>query len=77
MANKFREKFDFTKISKEIYRWFPGHMAKGLRKMYESLPTIDAAIEVHDARVIAFFKPWIVYSVLFEFKKFQDPIHGS
>lgn len=49
---KFRESFDFTKISKELYQWFPGHMAKGLKKMYETLPNIDAAIEVHDARVI-------------------------
>lgn len=48
---KFRESFDFTRISKEFNHWFPGHMAKGIRKMYETLPNIDAAIEVHDARV--------------------------
>ena len=54
-VRKFRDKFDFTKISKEIYQWFPGHMHKGLKKMYETLPNIDAAIEVHDARVDEFF----------------------
>ena len=48
---KFRDKFDFGRISKEMYQWFPGHMAKGLRKMYETLPNVDAVIEVHDARV--------------------------
>jgi hypothetical protein len=31
---KYRERFDFTKISKELYQWFSGHMAKGLKKMY-------------------------------------------
>ena len=49
--NKFRTKFDFSKLSKEIYQWFPGHMQKGLKQMYEHLPNVDAVIEVHDARV--------------------------
>lgn len=49
--SKFRTQFDFSRISKEIYQWFPGHMAKGLKKMYENLPNVDAVIEVHDARV--------------------------
>ncbi len=47
----FRQTFNFAKISKEMYQWFPGHMAKGLKKMYEHLPNVDAVIEVHDARV--------------------------
>jgi ribosome biogenesis GTPase A len=51
MASKFRQKFDFSKIPKDIYHWFPGHMAKGLKKMYEQLPNVDAVIELHDARV--------------------------
>ncbi len=51
MAIKFRQAFDFSKISKEIYEWFPGHMKKGLTKIYEQLPNVDAVIEVHDARV--------------------------
>jgi ribosome biogenesis GTPase A len=50
-AIKFRKSFDFNKLSKEIYQWFPGHMHKGLKQMYEQLPHIDAVIEVHDARV--------------------------
>ena len=48
---KFRTEFDFTKISKELNNWFPGHMAKGLKKMYEHLYGVDAVIELHDARV--------------------------
>ena len=48
---KFRQVFDFTKLSKELYRWFPGHMNKGLRQIHEQLPNVDAVIEVHDARV--------------------------
>lgn len=51
MTNKFRTSFDFSKLSKEIYQWFPGHMQKGLKQMYEHLPHVDAVIEVHDARV--------------------------
>ena len=47
----FRKTFDFSRMSKEMYQWFPGHMAKGLKKMYEQLPNVDAVIEVHDARV--------------------------
>ena len=47
----FRKKFDFRRISKELYQWFPGHMAKGIKKMHEHLPSVDAVIEVHDARV--------------------------
>ena len=47
----FRKQFDFTKYSKELNNWFPGHMAKGLKKMYENLYNVDAIIEVHDARV--------------------------
>jgi ribosome biogenesis GTPase A len=50
----FRQTFDFSKISKEIYQWFPGHMAKGLKKIYEKLPEVDAVIQVHDARVTCF-----------------------
>ena len=45
-----RKSFNFDKLAKEIYQWFPGHMAKGLRQMYEQLPNVDAVIEVHDAR---------------------------
>ena len=48
----FRRTFDFSKISKELYQWFPGHMAKGLKKIYEKLPEVDAVIQVHDARVM-------------------------
>lgn len=51
----FRKQFDFSRISKELYQWFPGHMAKGLKKMYENLPNVDAVIEVHDARVTFYF----------------------
>jgi ribosome biogenesis GTPase A len=47
----FRQKFNFDRISKELYQWFPGHMAKGIKKMHEHLPNVDAVIEVHDARV--------------------------
>ncbi len=47
----FRKTFDVSKISKEIYNWFPGHMSKGLSQMYEHLNGVDGIIEVHDARV--------------------------
>ncbi|XP_038599442.1 mitochondrial ribosome-associated GTPase 1 [Tachyglossus aculeatus] len=34
-----------------VARWFPGHMAKGLRKMQSLLKGVDGVIEVHDARI--------------------------
>ncbi|KAM6186692.1 mitochondrial ribosome-associated GTPase 1 [Rhynchocyon petersi] len=36
---------------REVARWFPGHMAKGLKKMQSSLKLVDCIIEVHDARI--------------------------
>uniref|UniRef100_A0A7N5KN67 Mitochondrial GTPase 1 n=1 Tax=Ailuropoda melanoleuca TaxID=9646 RepID=A0A7N5KN67_AILME len=36
---------------RDVARWFPGHMAKGLRKMQSSLKLVDCIIEVHDARI--------------------------
>lgn len=48
---KFRNEFDFKKFAKNLINWFPGHMAKSLKKMYEHLQGVDAIIEVHDARV--------------------------
>ncbi|KAL4698830.1 hypothetical protein H8959_011487 [Pygathrix nigripes] len=35
----------------DVARWFPGHMAKGLKKMKSSLKLVDCIIEVHDARI--------------------------
>ncbi|XP_054585101.1 mitochondrial ribosome-associated GTPase 1 [Eptesicus fuscus] len=35
----------------DVARWFPGHMAKGLKKMQSSLKLVDCIIEVHDARI--------------------------
>ncbi len=57
--NKFRAEFDFKKFSKEINRWFPGHMATSLKKMYEHLNDVDGIIEVHDARVS--FLKWVFF----------------
>uniref|UniRef100_A0A5F9DKL8 Mitochondrial GTPase 1 n=1 Tax=Oryctolagus cuniculus TaxID=9986 RepID=A0A5F9DKL8_RABIT len=35
----------------DVARWFPGHMAKGLKKMQSSLTRVDCVIEVRDARI--------------------------
>ncbi|MGN0545421.1 MAG: ribosome biogenesis GTPase YlqF [Acutalibacteraceae bacterium] len=36
----------------ELYvQWFPGHMAKTRRQIKESLPLVDAVVEIVDARV--------------------------
>ena len=32
-------------------QWFPGHMAKTRRQIKESLPLVDAVVEIADARV--------------------------
>ena len=34
-------------------QWFPGHMARTRRQIKESLPLVDAVVEIVDARVPA------------------------
>ncbi|XP_071071704.1 mitochondrial ribosome-associated GTPase 1 [Dasypus novemcinctus] len=41
----------FPVAGRDVARWFPGHMAKGLKKMQSSLKLVDCIIEVHDARI--------------------------
>jgi len=41
----------FSRGGRDVARWFPGHMAKGLKKMQSSLKLVDCIIEVHDARI--------------------------
>ncbi|XP_066094592.1 mitochondrial ribosome-associated GTPase 1 isoform X2 [Saccopteryx bilineata] len=45
----WRESFPLD--GRDVARWFPGHMAKGLKKMQSSLKLVDCVIEVHDARI--------------------------
>ncbi|XP_066879739.1 mitochondrial ribosome-associated GTPase 1 isoform X1 [Kogia breviceps] len=45
----WRESFPID--GRDVARWFPGHMAKGLKKMQSSLKLVDCIIEVHDARI--------------------------
>ncbi|CAF2999126.1 unnamed protein product [Rotaria socialis] len=48
----FRNQFDFQSLRwKDMIRWFPGHMHKGMKDLEESLLRTDGIIEVHDARV--------------------------
>ncbi|XP_074239257.1 mitochondrial ribosome-associated GTPase 1 isoform X2 [Saimiri boliviensis] len=42
---------NFSVLGRDVARWFPGHMAKGLKKMQNSLKLVDCIIEVHDARI--------------------------
>ncbi|XP_059802786.1 mitochondrial ribosome-associated GTPase 1 isoform X2 [Hypanus sabinus] len=48
-ALQLRQTFDLA--NRDVARWFPGHMAKGLKKMQASLKKVDCIIEVHDARI--------------------------
>ncbi|XP_028160841.1 mitochondrial GTPase 1 [Ostrinia furnacalis] len=48
-AYNFRKKCPY--ISKDLLRWFPGHMNKGLKQMQRKLTSVDCVIEVHDARI--------------------------
>lgn len=38
-------------MNEKVIQWYPGHMAKTMRLMKESLPLIDAVCELVDARV--------------------------
>lgn len=46
---KFRQQCPY--VSKDLLRWFPGHMNKGLKQMQRKLKSVDCVIEVHDARI--------------------------
>lgn len=48
-VDSFRSKF--KAIDKDVVRWFPGHMGKGLKQMQQKLRSVDCIIEVHDARI--------------------------
>lgn len=48
-AYNFRTKCPY--VSKDLLRWFPGHMNKGLKQMQRKLKSVDCVIEVHDARI--------------------------
>uniref|UniRef100_A0A672RM46 Mitochondrial GTPase 1 n=1 Tax=Sinocyclocheilus grahami TaxID=75366 RepID=A0A672RM46_SINGR len=47
--------FDFGE--REVAHWFPGHMAKGLKQMRDSLRKVDCIIEIHDARISFLLNP--------------------
>lgn len=49
LLNYMRDVFSYP--DKNILRWFPGHMGKGMRKMEQKLKTVDCVVEVHDARI--------------------------
>lgn len=49
VATNFRTTFHLAQ--KDVLRWFPGHMNKGLKQMEQRLKNVDCIIEVHDARV--------------------------
>ncbi|KAJ8924125.1 hypothetical protein NQ315_006908 [Exocentrus adspersus] len=48
-AETFRSQF--KTIDKDVVRWFPGHMGRGLKQMQHKLRSVDCIIEVHDARI--------------------------
>ncbi|KAK3867772.1 hypothetical protein Pcinc_026784 [Petrolisthes cinctipes] len=41
----------FSVAHTDMAHWFPGHMARGLKKMQTKLKSVDCVIEVHDARI--------------------------
>ncbi|XP_007935058.1 mitochondrial ribosome-associated GTPase 1 [Orycteropus afer afer] len=50
-AARFSWRENFPLGGRDVARWFPGHMAKGLKRMQSSLKLVDCIIEVHDARI--------------------------
>ncbi|XP_067649449.1 mitochondrial ribosome-associated GTPase 1-like [Haliotis asinina] len=49
VSGMFRQ--TFTLPSKDVLRWFPGHMYKGMERIQATLKDIDCVIEVHDSRI--------------------------
>ncbi|XP_058040647.1 mitochondrial ribosome-associated GTPase 1 isoform X5 [Ahaetulla prasina] len=48
-GGSWRERFECG--GRDVARWFPGHMARGLKDMRKSLRAVDGLLEVHDARI--------------------------
>lgn len=48
-VKRFRETFQH--VGKDVLNYFPGHMAKGLKQMQNTLKRVDCIVEVHDARI--------------------------
>ncbi|XP_033762208.1 LOW QUALITY PROTEIN: mitochondrial ribosome-associated GTPase 1-like [Pecten maximus] len=42
---------NFTLPDKDMVRWFPGHMQKGVLQVQHMLKNIDCVVELHDARI--------------------------
>ncbi|XKL65727.1 hypothetical protein PGB90_009147 [Kerria lacca] len=53
LSTKHLQEFrrEFRLPDRNLLRWFPGHMAGGLKKMQTKLKSVDCIIEVHDARI--------------------------
>ncbi|XP_033324417.2 mitochondrial GTPase 1 isoform X1 [Megalopta genalis] len=45
----FRDSFRI--VDKDVLKWFPGHMGKGIKQMQKELKNVDCIIEIHDARI--------------------------
>ncbi|KAI4886230.1 hypothetical protein NFI96_023512 [Prochilodus magdalenae] len=63
-AAAFRTAFDFGQ--RETAHWFPGHMAKGLKQMRDSLRKVDCIVEIHDARISFPTEPMTSIKLYFE-----------
>lgn len=48
-GNIFRKSFTFA--NKDVAKWFPGHMHKGMQQMMTRLKKVDCIIEIRDARI--------------------------
>ncbi|XP_073974220.1 mitochondrial GTPase 1 [Rhodnius prolixus] len=49
LSTLFRDKF--VPPDKNILKWFPGHMGKGMKQIEQKLKNVDCLVEVHDARI--------------------------
>lgn len=48
---KFIARTTANQIKPKSIQWFPGHMAKGLKRMQMMSSKIDCVLEIHDARI--------------------------
>lgn len=48
-VNIFRKSFTFA--DKDVTKWFPGHMHKGMQQMLNRLKKVDCVVEIRDARI--------------------------
>lgn len=73
-TQNFRKSFHVA--SRELIRWFPGHMGKGLKQMQQRLKQVDCIIGEFSRRMFRFHQTSTFFQSLLEVHDARIPISG-